>query len=508
MGYDVIVVGGGSAGCVLAARLSEDPSRSVLLIEAGPTYASLADLPPEIADGSFPVDSHDWGFISEPDSTGRTIRLLRGRLMGGCSSTNACLAVRGSPADYDAWAAAGCEGWSFDQVLPFFRACESDREFGDRPWHGRSGPLPIRRDALEEVAPAQAAALDSAIALGYPKVEDHNEPWAVGAGPAPVNRVDGVRMSTALTYLAEARGRANLTIRPNVLVDRVLFDGARAVGVALAGPEADEGPIEGGTVVLSAGAYASPAILLRSGLGPAADLAAVGARLIADLPGVGRNLVDHAWLSVDVPADPAAQAAPLGVALVTFHSANADPSDPPDIQLIPAPPIPVPRSESPTDALLFVGTTVLKPRSRGRVSIASLDPSAHPAVTTGHLTDPHDLVRALEGIRAARALLRTAPLTDLVRGDELRPAPGVPDSEDEALAHALVASVGTYHHPVGTCRMGVDDMAVVDPAGRVHCVEGLRVCDASVMPDIPSANTNLPTIMVAERIAALMRGEV
>ncbi len=507
MGFDVVIVGGGSAGCVLAPRLSEDASRTVLLIEAGPDYPSVDDLPPEIADGSFPVDTHDWGYASAPDVNGRTIRLLRGRLMGGCSSTNACLAVRGSPADYDAWASVGNEGWSFDEVMPFFRTCESDREFGDRPWHGRSGPLPIRRDALKDLAPAHAAALEAAATLGHPMIEDHNAPWAVGAGVAPVNRVDGVRMSTALTYLAEARDRPNLTIRPNVRVDRVLFDGVRTTAVVLAG--ATEGErIEAGTVVLAGGSYGSPAILQRSGLGPAADLAAAGVPLVADLPGVGRNLIDHAWLSVDVPADPPHAAAPLADVLITLHSADADPSGPPDIQLMSAPPIRVPSTESPTGALLFVGVTVLKPAARGRVSIVSPDPASPPAISPEHLGERHDVARAVEGIRVARLLLRTAPLSDLVRGAELRPAPGVPDEDDVAIEHALLASVGTYHHPVGTCRMGVDDMSVVDPGGRVHGVDGLRVCDASVMPDIPSANTNLPTIMVAERIAALMRREV
>jgi choline dehydrogenase len=506
--FDVIIVGGGSAGCVLAARLTEDPGRSVLLLEAGPDYPLLENLPPEIADGTEPALTHDWGFASQPDESGRSIQLFRGRLMGGCSSTNACMALRGSPADYDGWPAAGGAGWSFDDVLPFFRAAETDRDFGDRPWHGSGGPLPIRRYPVSELDPLQAASLDAARKLGHGVVEDHNEPWIVGAGPVPVNCVDGVRMSTSLTYLAAARGRANLSIRADTLVDRVAFSGTRAIGVKVTGPDGSDELIEAGTVVVAAGAYASPAILLRSGVGSAPELAALGIPSVVHAPGVGANLIEHAWLSVDVPGRPGPKPPSIIQTVITFHSAEADTAGAPDLQMLPCSEFEVPLTASPTGSLFFVAASVIKPLSRGTVRLRSPDPAEPPAIDPAFLRHPHDMTRALEAVRATRSMLRTPPLSAFVSGEELKPAPGVADDDDEALIRAVRATVDTYFHPVGTCRMGVDDTAVVDPGGRVHGIDGLRVCDASVMPDIPSANTNVPTIMVAERMAALMREEL
>jgi choline dehydrogenase len=323
-----------------------------------------------------------------------------------------------------------------------------------------------------------------------------------------VNRIDGFRMSTAATYLAAARARPNLTVLAEALIDRVELEGRTSLGIRLAG---SEGVVRGEAVVLAAGAYGSPGVLLRSGIGPAGDLPALDVPLVQELPGVGRNLIDHAWLSVDVPATPDPPPAPLAQAIVTLFADAADPSAGtairPDLQLIPCSAMAAAPSESPTGARMYVGFSVVSPRSHGRLRLRSADPADPPMIEPAHLRDPHDLSRAVEGLRRTRQLLRTAPLSGFVAGPELTPAPGIPDEDEPGLAAALRASASTYHHPIGTCRMGPDPGAgaVVDARGRVHGIDRLWVADASIMPDIPAANTNLTVVMIAERVAGWIR---
>jgi choline dehydrogenase len=480
MRYDIVIVGAGAAGCVLAARLSEDDGRTVLLLEAGPDYG---ELPPDVRSSWVPTREHDWGFLSEPDAHGRRIDLPRGKLVGGCSATNACFALRGSPADYDAW---GFDDWRFEKLLPFFRRLETDADFDDE-WHGREGPLPIRRYASDELTPVQRAALEAALAAGHPQVADHNRPGAVGAGLAPMNRTDDLRMSAALAYLAPIRTRANLTLRPDALVERVSMRKDSADGVVLAGGET----IEAGEVVLAAGAYGTPAILMRSGIGDAGDLRAHTIEPVVDLPEVGKNLVDHPIVTVPFVVDEA-RPVPRFQTAITWHSKDAETAGAADLQIIPVSAFEL----SPEEWRFALIASVLKPRSRGRVALAARDPSAPPRITTGHLTDPQDARRMAEALREIRRLASTEPLASLAAGNEVD-APA--DGELEAAARARVE---TYHHPVGTCALG----AVVDVAGRVHGVEGIRVGDASLIPDIPSANTHVPTLMVAEKLSALISG--
>lgn len=499
MPADIVIVGAGSAGCVLASRLSEDRDRDVVLLESGPDYPTPADLPPEIRSGLRPVFTHDWGYRADTALDGRVLDANRARIVGGCSATNAALAVRGRPADYDAWAALGCDGWSFADVLPFFCRLEHDLDF-DGDAHGRDGPLPIRRPAPDELAPIQRAFLDACANAGFPIVADHNAPGAAGAGLPPMNLVDGVRQSTALTYLAPARSRANLTVRSDALVDRVELAGSRAVGVRLAG----SGEVVGADrVLLAAGSYGSPAILLRSGVGPAGDLRSLGVEPVVDRPGVGADLTEHPLMpNVFEARTPPRTGDAVFQALLTAPSATADGIY--DLHVLPLFNPPELQGDQP---VLVILTAVMTPRSRGSVRLRSADPHDAPLIDLGLFTDAADLPRMLDGVRFARTLAATDPLRQLV-GTRVMPPANTED--DDALAGAVRAACEIYHHAAGTCRMGpsTDPAAVVDARGAVHGLDGVTVIDASIMPVIPAANTNVPTIMLAERCAAWLRGEL
>jgi choline dehydrogenase len=481
---DVIVVGGGAAGCVIGARLSEDPACAVEVVEAGPDLRDA--MPPEIRSGWRPARSFDWGYVAEPDEYGKARELPRGRLLGGCSSTNAAFALRGSPADYDAWAEVTGEAWSFDSVLPHFVRLEGDLDFGDEPWHGDAGPIPIRRYPPDELTEVGAAALSALERIGLPPVADHNAPWAVGAGPVPANCRDGVRVSTALAYLPEPGARPNLRLRCEAEVARVEFEGPRVAGVRLA---AGGELVRAGAVILCAGTYGSPALLLRSGVGPAGDLAALGIPLVTDLAGVGANLADHPSVSLDLPCRSDAVPAPLFQTVGTLHSSASASREPPDLQLMVCGPY-EPAADGP--ATFMCVAALLKPRSRGSVTLRSSDPGDPPRIDLGYLSERADVDRLVEGLGRAEALAAEPAIADLcLDGHEQLPASG-PERREW-----VRRSAWTYHHVVGTCAMG----SVVDPAGRVHGTEGLFVADASVMPDVPSANTHIPTVMVAERLA-------
>ena len=481
---------------MLASRLSEDSDRKVLLVEAGPDHPDITTLPVDVLDASEPTIGHDWGYTADKELD-RGILVPRARIMGGCSATNACFAQRGAPQDYDGWAALGNPGWAFADVLDDFRRLESDADFTDQ-WHGSQGPIPVRRHPRSELNAVQVAFLDGAAALGHRYVDDHNQPGVVGVGPSPRTARDRMRMSTAVTYLAQARGRPNLTILPDTTVATVECTGTRAVGVRLV----DGTLIEADRVVLAGGTYASPAILTRSGIGPAAEMQRLGIRPVLDLPGVGMNLSDHALLSIELPTRPSECSSRFGVH-ATLHSTIADPTGPPDLMIFTAGPFGVDPAQVNGGAVFGIVVGLMAPRSRGWVRLVSTDPDDPPRIHFGHLTHPEDLEAMLDGITEARRIALSEPLASIVTGPERSPGQDAPPGDHRALASWASRAVSTFHHPVGTCSMGVAPElgAVTDAHGSVHGMEGLTVADASIMPTVPTGTPNIPTIMVAERIA-------
>lgn len=460
----------------------------MLLIEAGPDYPTVAQLPEELRNGWRSAGTHDWAFADE--STGGPV--ARAKVVGGCSATNGTVALRGAAGDYDRWARLGNPGWSFAEVLPAFRRVEDDLDFADG-WHGRGGPIPVRRYRPKELTSANAGAYTAMVLAGFPELADHNRPGAVGLGPAPVNTIGGERMSVARTYLAQARSRPNLALMVDTLVDRVVIERGQAQAVRLA----DGRLLRAGRIILAAGTYGSPAILLRSGVGPAAHLRELGVEVQAELPGVGANLQEHPGISVMWPADGSAPDGPRFQIVATWRS-GLDPDTHAagyDMQHLPAG----------TPSLFWVSAAVLTPRSRGTVRLASADPAAPPRIRLNLLADPLDLARLVAGVRSARQIGAQGPLAELAGGPEEWTGAGV---EDEAeLAAAVRASVWACHHAAGTCAMGPvpESGAVVDARGAVHGIAGLHVADASIMPILPSANIHLPTLMVAERVVELIK---
>ena len=468
MRFDVLVVGGGTAGCVLAARLSENADRSVCLLEAGPDYGPLGDdgWPPEILSARTVSSTHLWE-SGAPD--GRT---LGGKVLGGSSSVNACMVVQGTPADYEEWG----PGWSYEGFRPYLERARATLRTAlantDRP------------------SPFHLAFVEAAQELGFPRLDDLDDPSRpVGAGSFPANVVEGIRWNAALAYLDACRSRPNLTVQPDTLVDRVVLRDGHAVGVV-----DDEGRVhDAADVVLAAGAYFSPAILLRSGIGPQAELSRLGIPVVCDLP-VGERLLDHcgvnaAWTpahALHVDTERRSREGELFAPHSLLKAASsACPPQAWDLHLVPW----IAAGADPGEYEASVMVFHMKPSSYGRLVLRSSDPSEPPQVERGFLSRPGDLPVVLEGLDLARALAVTAPLAELLAG-ERRPGPAARDEYARS-------SMRGYFHPAGTCALG----EVVDPDGRVLGIDALVVADASIMPTIPRANTNLTTAAIAERIA-------